>query len=94
MRNWATLVQAVDVPLTNEAFDGVFGAMAAISIAYTLTHVYGLISIILVSNVIESMDHTHLSSLAKTQTCQSVSYCQLVLCLADLDHFAILLVLL
>ncbi|CDS10562.1 hypothetical protein LRAMOSA11048 [Lichtheimia ramosa] len=47
MRNWATLVQAVDVPLTNEAFDGVFGAMAAVSIAYTLTHVYGLISIIL-----------------------------------------------
>lgn len=50
------MVQAVDVPLTNEAFDGVFGAMAAISIAYTLTHVYGLISIILVSNVIKSMD--------------------------------------
>lgn len=50
------MVQAVDVPLTNEAFDGVFGAMAAVSIAYTLTHVYGLISIILVSNVIESMD--------------------------------------
>ncbi|KAI9311297.1 hypothetical protein BX666DRAFT_1867971 [Dichotomocladium elegans] len=47
MRDWATLVQAVDVPLTDVAFDGIFYSMAGILIAYTVTNAFGLSVVIL-----------------------------------------------
>lgn len=48
MRDWATLVQAVDVPLTESAFDGVFASMLTVIFAYSAVSAYGIAAIALV----------------------------------------------
>ncbi|KAI9495344.1 hypothetical protein BDB00DRAFT_814245 [Zychaea mexicana] len=47
LKDWATMVQAVDVPLTDQAFDGVYAALVAVSLTYTLLSAYGVVAIVL-----------------------------------------------